>query len=130
MACALSWGAIAVAQTSQPSGEIDQCGTIVRAGNCVLFEGGGGKFVVADFGGFQVGDFVRVVGTVDPDCTNICDQADGCVRGAVVYDPLLLPCGTPLEVPFDPCSGLSAALAGAGAATLALRAGSSRARRR
>ncbi len=104
-------GAAALAQTTQPASvEIDACGILVRDGGCVLFQGAGGAFVVPDAGGFQVGDAVRAVGTADRSCITICPSADGCLRGAVLYDPALLPCGTPVDVPFDPCSGLSGLL--------------------
>jgi hypothetical protein len=104
--------ATATSADAQSTGgtEIDACGTLVRDGNCVLFEGGGGRYVLSDYGSFNVGDPVRVVGTVDENCITICNSADGCIRGAIVYDPAVLPCGTPVNVPFDPCSGLSAGL--------------------
>ncbi len=95
---------------SGAGGEIDACGILVRDGNCVLFDGGGGRYVLSDYGDFTVGDPVRVVGTIDENCITICNTADGCIRGAIVYDPAVLPCGTPVSVPFDPCSGLSAGL--------------------
>lgn len=76
--------------------EVDDCGTLVRGVDCVLFEGGGGRYYLADYGKFRVGDTVRVVGTADPTCITICADADGCIRGAVVYDPTVYPCGTPI----------------------------------
>jgi hypothetical protein len=81
-----------------PSGpqEIDACGTLVQMGPCVVFEGGGGSYVLADYGRFRIGDAVRVIGTADPDCITICPDADGCIRGAVLYDPAIWPCGTPI----------------------------------
>lgn len=101
------------AQTTQPSdgmSEFDACGVLVRDGNCVLFDGGGGRFALSNYGGYREGDQVRVVGTLDTNCITICAEADGCIRGAVVYNPDVFPCGTPIEVPFDPCAGLSTAL--------------------
>ena len=32
------------------------------------------------------------------------------IRGAEVFSPAVFPCGTPVSVEFDPCSGLSSAL--------------------
>ena len=96
---ALSIAAVhgALAQTTQPSNqEIDACGTLVQVGRCVLFSGAGGNYVLADYGDFKLGDAVRVVGTISTDCQNICAEADGCIQGAVVYDPAIVPCGTPI----------------------------------
>ena len=90
--------------------DFDACGTLVRGATCVLFEGGGGKYFVPDTGKFQVGDFVRAVGTLDAGCITICADADGCIRGGILYDPALFPCGTPIRVQFDPCAGLGTGL--------------------
>lgn len=90
--------------------EIDACGVFVRGNGCVLFEGGGGLYVVADPGDFAFGEPVRIVGTVDPDCLTICPEADGCIRGAVAYDPAVLPCGTPIaDFPGDLLTGICSA---------------------
>lgn len=78
------------------SGEIDACGTLVQVGRCVLFSGGGGNYVIVEAGDFKVGDAVRVVGTINPNCSNICTEADGCIAGATLYNPAVLPCGTPI----------------------------------
>ncbi len=118
---ALSLAALACAQTTTApsSTEIDACGVLISGGNCVLFSGGGGNYVLSDYGDYRVGDAVRVVGTVDPQCATICGSADGCIRGAVVYDPTVLPCGTALpSFPGDLLSGLcSAVSAGIAAST-------------
>ena len=92
--------------------DFDACGTLVRGVECVLFEGGGGCYVLSDYAGFKVGDAVRVIGTLDKACVTICQEADGCIRGAEVFSPAVFPCGTPVSVEFDPCSGLSSALLG------------------
>lgn len=118
--CAVALGQTDNAEPNLPAGPFDACGTLVSTGDCVLFNGGGGMFYVADTGRFRVGDSVRVVGTLNPNCTTICADADGCISGAVLYDPAVLPCGTPVNTPFDPCSGVSLGLLGAGLATLAL----------
>lgn len=111
LAASSAWG-----QTTDPNTtEIDACGVLVQSARCVLFEGGGGNYVLSDYGGFKAGDAVRVVGTVDTNCTSICSEADGCVRGAVVYDPTVLPCGTALpsfpgDLVTSACTAASAAL--------------------
>ncbi len=110
--------AMAVAQSADTTGwqEIDACGVLTQGGGCVLFEGSGGKYVVAgDTGDFKFGDAVRVVGTLDPNCTTICSDADGCIRGATLYDPARLPCGTklpnfPADILTNACTAASAAL--------------------
>lgn len=73
---------------------IDACGVLVRGTDCVLFEGAGGRFYLADYGNYRVGDAVRVIGTADPTCITICRDADGCIRGATLYNPAVYPCGT------------------------------------
>ncbi len=111
----LTGGAWGAAQTTRPSGpfEIDACGRLVRGVECVLFETGGRRYFLADYGGFRVGDEVRVVGTVNPDCLTICGEGDGCVQGAVVYDPAVFPCGTDLpDFPGDICAAAATGLAG------------------
>lgn len=122
--------ASARAQTTQPSiQEIDACGTLVQVGRCVLFSGGGGNYVLSDYGDFNIGDAVRVVGTVNTNCTSICSEADGCVQGAIVYDPIALPCGTPIpdlqtdlaNASIDAlCNAASGAIATAGLVGMAL----------
>ncbi|MGE0482301.1 MAG: hypothetical protein AB7Q17_17725 [Phycisphaerae bacterium] len=94
---------------------IDACGTLARVGNCVVFQGGGGTFALAEFEDFTVGDAVRVTGTIDPACVTICTDVDGCIRGATLYDPALVPCGQPIpsfpeDVISDTCSSISGAL--------------------
>lgn len=87
--------------------EIDTCGVLVRGAGCAIFEGGGGRFVITDTGRFTFGDAVRVVGTVDPLCITICGDVDGCVRGAILYDPAIYPCGTRLpDFPGDIVTGV------------------------
>lgn len=111
------------AQTTRPSGpfEIDACGTLVRGVECVLFETGGARYFLADYGGYRVGDEVRVVGTVSPDCVTICGEGDGCVQGAVLYDPAVFPCGTDLpDFPGDICTAAAAGLTGLAAAGIYL----------
>ena len=104
-----SAAAPAMAQLSDEP-DFDACGTLVRGAECVLFEGGGGRYVLSDYAGFKIGDAVRVIGTLDEACITICQEGDGCIRGAEVFSPAVFPCGTPVSVEFDPCSGLSSAL--------------------
>lgn len=115
---------VALAQPDEgpPRGPIDACGVLVQDGSCVLFQGGGGLLFLSDYGGFKAGDAVRVTGTIT-DCVTLC-EADGCVAGAVVYDPTVLPCGEPLpDFPGDICAGVAAGLVGglAGGIGLAYR---------
>lgn len=105
----------ATAQSS--STDFDECGTLVRKGGCVVFQGAG-DYTLSDYGRFNAGDFVRVTGTLDEDCPSICDNVDGCIRGAVVYDALIVPCGTSIPTPSsalgDLCTASSGILAGLG----------------
>ncbi len=96
----------------------DACGTLVRGTECVLFEGGGGKYYVPDTGGHHVGDTIRVVGTLDPNCATFCQDADGCISGAKVYDPAVYPCGT--AIPSFPGDIITNACTTISAGTLAL----------
>lgn len=99
-------GGVAFAQTGGT--EFDACGVLVRGTECTLFETGGKRYlVVGDFSRFRVGDAVRVVGKLNPQCVTICSEGDGCIGDAEIFNPELFPCGTPIQVPFDPCSGLS-----------------------
>lgn len=101
------------AQGNEPAqaGPIDACGTLVQGAECVLFEGDGGRFVLSDYGRFKVGDAVRVVGTVNPNCVTICGEGDGCIQDALVYAPEQFPCGTSLpSFPGDLCTGAAGAL--------------------
>lgn len=94
--------------------EIDECGVIVRGQSCFLLEVAGGRFYVADYGGYQEGDTVHVTGTVDRSCITICGDADGCIRGAVLYNPTVFPCGEPIPDPqIDICGSAASGLAGA-----------------
>ena len=111
------------------AGEIDACGTLVQVGRCVLFSGAGGQYVLAEFENFKVGDAVRVIGTIDPGCNSICTDADGCISGATLYDPAVLPCGTPILSLQDDlavalvdsaCTAASGAIAGVALVGLAL----------
>ena len=115
--------------------DFDACGVLVQGAECVLFTGGGGSYALSDYANFKIGDLVRVIGTLDENCITICQEGDGCIRGAEVFDPTVFPCGTPVRVEFDPCGGLSAALVpllGGGLLLVGFRrsAGSSRFRNR
>jgi len=103
--------------------DFDACGVLAVGNGCILFEGGGGTYVLPDAGGFDFGDAVRVVGTLDPECITICDEADGCIRGAAVYDPAFYPCGSSLpnfpgDIITNTCSSVGAALPAAALAGL------------
>ncbi len=113
VALGLASRAAAQADPNGAAQSIDACGVLSRSGNCVVFEGAGGTWYIPDTGNFEVGDAVRVTGLADPGCVTICTLADGCIRGAVVYDPVTLPCGTPLpNFPADICTGVAGSLAG------------------
>jgi len=86
---------------------------IVRGDTCFLLEVAGGRFYVADYGGYAEGETVHVTGTVDRSCITICGDADGCIRGAVLYDPAVFPCGEPIPDPqLDICGSAASAVAG------------------
>lgn len=112
MAVCWSTAGPAVAQ-SPATTPFDACGVLVQGGNCVLFEGGGGRYFLSDYGTYRVGDAVRVVGTLDPGCTAFCNDFDGCISGAVVYNPAVYPCGTDIPGKADLVTGLCEAATGA-----------------
>jgi hypothetical protein len=72
----------------------DGCGTIVPGITCPrLFSAdSGGLWLLDDFGAFQVGDYVRVVGTADPGCFTICQQG-GCINGNTIGLCAVCACG-------------------------------------
>ncbi len=110
--CALCGPVVAQDTRAEPQ-PFDACGVLIAGAGCTLIEAAGGRYVVPDAGDFAFGEAVRVVGTLDPECLTIC-EADGCIRGAVVYDPALLPCGTAIpDLPADLVSGLCTAASGA-----------------
>jgi hypothetical protein len=74
----------------------DECGVLSNTSGCIVVETGSGSYIVTDPGRFDFGDPVRVVGTLDPACTSICPETDGCIRGAELYDPEVYPCGQPI----------------------------------
>jgi hypothetical protein len=60
--------------------EFQACGTLVQGVECVLFEADDGQqFVLDNEGSFQVGDRVRVGGTLDRLCITTCQEGDGCI---------------------------------------------------
>jgi hypothetical protein len=69
----------------------ETCGVLVGGIECVLFQvmdGGigpiGGRYLLSDDGGFQVGDHVCVSGEVIPFCVSICMEGNGCVDVAAI----------------------------------------------
>jgi hypothetical protein len=120
---ALSAIALAPLALAQQVQTIDACGALESAGTCVVFDGGGGKYLLSDYGNFHVGDTVRVTGSIEPNCVTICSDIDGCISGAKVYDPNVVPCGSdipnlPTDLVTNACTAASAALSGAIAAGL------------
>jgi len=73
-------------------GYFDGCGLLVQGVECVLFQAdppaerasAGGLYVLDNLGSFQVGDYVRVRGVLNPDCVTICMQGDGCIKHTVI----------------------------------------------
>ena len=58
----------------------DDCGRLVQGMECVLFDSDHfGLYVLDEYGSYSVGDYVRVVGDLDPYCYTICMQGDGCI---------------------------------------------------
>ncbi len=111
-------GATARAQSPART-PFDACGVLISDGTCVLFEGGGGRYYLPEYGddSFRVGDAVRIVGTLDPGCTAFCNDFDGCISGASAYDPAIYPCGTELpnlqvDIINGVCDSVTAALMG------------------
>ena len=61
----------------------DGCGTIVPGVTCpkLFAPDSGGLYVLqANLSGFNVGDHLHVVGTIDPSCITICQQGNGCIN--------------------------------------------------
>jgi hypothetical protein len=60
--------------------DFDRCGQFGEGVECILFHADdGGVFVVSEHGSYGVGDRVRIIGTLDPNCASTCMQGDGCV---------------------------------------------------
>jgi hypothetical protein len=60
--------------------DFEDCGYLIQGVECVLFDSDNfGTYVLWDYGTFVVGDYVYVVGTLDPDCITTCMQGDGCI---------------------------------------------------
>ncbi len=78
----------------QSLGGFDVCGVLVQGVECVLFQDDlfGLLWLLDDFGPFNVGDPVRVVGDLDPGCVNLC------LQGGCIHDNCIGPCS-----PVDPC---------------------------
>lgn len=85
---------LALPAAAQPN--FDQCGEIVAGAECALFRAdGGGRYVVADLGNFEVGDRVQVLGELNENCATTCQEGDGCVTAVrVTYcDEAIAACG-------------------------------------
>jgi hypothetical protein len=63
----------------------DGCGTLVQGVTCpVLFSAdSGGLWLLGNLGGFQLGDYVHVVGSADPFCITFCQQG-GCIANSTI----------------------------------------------
>lgn len=67
------------------TGYFDGCGVLVQGVECVLFQArDGGLYVLDNLGGFQVGDYVRVRGVLDPYCVTFCMQGKGCIKNNTI----------------------------------------------
>ncbi len=59
---------------------VDDCGELIAGVECTLLRLDDGRvFIPSSTDGFDVGDRVRVTGTVESDCVSICQQGDGCL---------------------------------------------------
>jgi hypothetical protein len=67
-------------------GYFNQCGVLVRVGDCVFFDAdGGGRYLLFDYYDFEVGDRVRVRDLlISPCLTVVCSPPDGCINYAIV----------------------------------------------
>jgi hypothetical protein len=66
-------------------GYFDGCGVLVQGVECVLFQAqDGGLYVLNNLGDFQVGDYVRVRGVLDPYCATFCMQGNGCIENNTI----------------------------------------------
>ena len=64
-----------------PSAYFDDCGVLVQAVECVLFQADkGGLYLLNNLDKFTVGDHVRVRGILNPSCASICMQGNGCIE--------------------------------------------------
>lgn len=83
--CQQGDGCITVASIVHCDGAFAECGTLVQGVECVLFESDTNfRFAVENLGEFEVGDRVRVAGTLDGDCVTACLQTDGCIRNNTI----------------------------------------------
>jgi hypothetical protein len=59
----------------------EDCGTLIQGVECVLFDSDNfGLYVLDNYGGFSVGDRVRVAGILNESCVTFCMQGDGCIE--------------------------------------------------
>ncbi|MDH3889645.1 MAG: hypothetical protein OEV49_01060 [candidate division Zixibacteria bacterium] len=64
-----------------PGEYIEDCGTIIQGVECQLFDSDNyGVYILADYGGFTVGDRVLVKGRLMSQCISFCQQGDGCFQ--------------------------------------------------
>ena len=64
-----------------PSAYFDDCGVLVQAVECVLFQADtGGLYLLNNLDKFKVGDHVRVRGILNDSCASICMQGNGCIE--------------------------------------------------
>ena len=64
-----------------PYAYFDDCGVLVQAVECVLFQADtGGLYLLNNLDKFKVGDHVRVRGIRNDSCASICMQGNGCIE--------------------------------------------------
>lgn len=66
----------------------DQCGTVEPGVTCPrLFRADDQSLWLLDasLAAYQIGDRLRVQGTADPSCFNVCQQGNGCIFGATLF---------------------------------------------
>ncbi|MCP4593912.1 MAG: hypothetical protein GY842_24520 [bacterium] len=82
LACWTDNNGMSIGSSPDHSGapSIDECGLLIQGVECVLFQADSiGVYILDNYGGYGVGDYVRVSGALDPHCLHWCMQGDGCI---------------------------------------------------
>jgi hypothetical protein len=65
-------------------------GELIQGVECVLFKADvGGRYVLDNLDGFQVGDRVHVTGDLNLSCVTICQEGDGCISDTIIQPPVI-----------------------------------------
>ncbi len=71
--------------------DFDECGNLMQGIECLLFvPDSGGFYFLEEFGSFGDGDYVHVVGTIDPTCITFCFSeciVDNTIESCTIGDP-------------------------------------------